>query len=660
MRNITLEEIALLEANQCEAADWKDVTVCESFNPSHYKRVRFSGKVELGATDATFTLEGGVPVSSGISDAVLHNVRVGDNVYISSVSNYIANYDIADEAFIENVDRIVCNPGATFGVGSEVSVLNETGGREVRIYERLSAQMAYMMAMYRHNLKLTDRLNEMVKCHTDAIRSDRGRIGFRATVINSGVLTDVNVGDYARIEGASHLTNGTIASSEKDPVKVGANVMANDFILASGAHVEDGVVLRNVFVGQSSHLSHLFSAHDSLFFANCSCENGEACAIFAGPYTVTMHKSSLLIAGMFSFLNAGSGSNQSNHMYKLGPIHQGVVERGSKTTSDSYILWPAKIGAFSLVMGRHVTHPDTSRLPFSYLIENRGRSFLVPGVNLKSVGSIRDAQKWPKRDRRKETDILDQINFNLLSPYTISKMMAGRELLDRIEAIAGLTSDRYTYQTMTIEARALDKGREYYSMAIDKFMGNSIIKRLEGGNFSSIDDIRRRLQPTNPAGKGEWIDLGGMLTAKEEISSLIKDIIERTVTTLEEVEERFRKLHREYYDMEWTWVVDHFSQWWGKEIDQVTVDDIVAIVERWIASVVKLDNMLYSDARKEFSLVSRTGFGVDGTEARRNSDFEHVRGDFESDPFVCMVLDHIEKKTALGNELIQRVRQTPA
>lgn len=75
---------------------------------------------------------------------------------------------------------------------------------------------------------------------------------------------------------------------------------------------------------------------------------------------------------MFSFLNAGSGSNQSNHMYKLGPIHQGVVDRGSKTTSDSYILWPAHIGAFSLVMGRHVSHSDTSRLPFSYLIENAG------------------------------------------------------------------------------------------------------------------------------------------------------------------------------------------------------------------------------------------------------------------------------------------------
>lgn len=51
-------------------------------------------------------------------------------------------------------------------------------------------------------------------------------------------------------------------------------------------------------------------------------------------------------------------------MYKLGPIHQGAMERGAKTTSDSYILWPARVGAFSLVMGRHVNHADTSNLPF--------------------------------------------------------------------------------------------------------------------------------------------------------------------------------------------------------------------------------------------------------------------------------------------------------
>ncbi len=655
-RNLTASEISTLESRLCRCDDWTQVKVSTDFNPESYYNVALSGDIKLGSTAGRFTLEGGIQRPSGISNATLHNVSVADNVYINSIANYIAGYDIATGAYIENVNRIVATGDSTFGVGTEVAVLNETGGREVPIYERLSAQTAYMLAMYRHNPKLTDRLQSMVKAHAESVRSARGSIGANAKVVNTGIISDVNIGDYAYIEGATRLTNGTIAGSATDPVYVGANVIATDFILASGAKVSDGVVLLHSFVGQACHLTHLFSAHDSLFFANCTCENGEACAIFAGPYTVTMHKSSLLIAGMFSFLNAGSGSNQSNHMYKLGPIHQGVVERGSKTTSDSYILWPAKIGAFSLVMGRHVSHPDTSRLPFSYLIESNNRTYLVPGVNLKSVGTIRDAQKWPKRDKRRDSDRLDQINFNLLSPYTISKMMGAIELLSSIEQMSGLTSDHYSYQNTFIEAKALRKGKEYYAMAIDKFMGNSVIKRLEGIDFTSPTQIVERLHP-DPSlpGSGKWLDICGLIVPKSEISALICDIIEERITSLDQIEERFRYLHSRYYDMEWTWVAEHFAQWWGKEIDEVTPNDIVNIVNRWREQVVKLDRMLYDDARKEFSLMSKTGFGIDGSEARQQSDFEHVRGTFDSDPFVRMVLDHIDSKTRLGQELIDRL-----
>lgn len=246
-----------------------------------------------------------------------------------------------------------------------------------------------------------------------------------------------------------------------------------------GSKVEDATRLTRCFVGQACELGHGYSASDSLFFCNCQEENGEACAVFAGPFTVTHHKSTLLIAGMFSFMNAGSGSNQSNHMYKLGPIHQGAMERGSKTSSDSYVLWPARIGAFSLVMGRHTTHPDTSSLPFSYLIESKGVTYLVPGVNLRSVGTIRDVQKWPKRDRRPEEGRLDKVNFNLLSPYTIDKMVRGIGILENLRALSGATSDSYAYQSARITNSALEKGIGFYRLAIDKFLGNSLISRLE-------------------------------------------------------------------------------------------------------------------------------------------------------------------------------------
>ena len=255
----------------------------------------------------------------------------------------------------------------------------------------------------------------------------------------------MRIGDYCEIEGAGRLKNGSINSNADDPVHIGYGVVCDDFIISSGSHIEDGTMMTRCFVGQACHMGHNYSASDSLFFSNCQEENGEACAIFAGPFTVTHHKSTLLIAGMFSFMNAGSGSNQSNHMYKLGPIHQGALERGAKTTSDSYILWPARIGAFSLVMGRHVNHPDTSDLPFSYLIEDKNYDLSGSGgLIFVASAQFRDAQKWPKRDLRKDPFRLDQINYNLLSPYTIQKMMKGRSILKELERVSGETSETYS------------------------------------------------------------------------------------------------------------------------------------------------------------------------------------------------------------------------
>ncbi len=653
-RSLTETEISALKANGCDG-NWAGVSVAEGFDPSRLHNVVFSGEVRLGLADGVLHLPCGIERRHGISNATLHNVSVGNGVYINNIANYIANYDIADGAVIENVDCIEGTLKSTFGIGTEVSVLNETGGREVPIYERMSAQTAYLIAMYRNRRSMIERLVTMIKVHAGTFYGRRGRIGASAVVLNSGTITDVNIGDYAHVNGATRLADGTMTSSKSDPVKVGRAVIAEGFVFAAGARVDDGAVIHHCFIGQATHLTHLFSAHDSLFFSNCACENGEAAAIFAGPYTVTMHKSSLLIAGMFSFLNAGSGSNQSNHMYKLGPIHQGVVERGSKTTSDSYILWPAKIGAFSLVMGRHVNHPDTSRLPFSYLIENRGESFLVPGINIRSVGTIRDAQKWPRRDKRKTPARLDNINFNLLSPYTAGKMLDGIDLLNQLERTAGLTAERFAFQTMTIDAHALRKGRKLYGMALDKIMGNTVISRLGLDPIADEAELTRRLTPTAKAGAGQWVDVCGLFAPKSEVDAICDEITDGTLDSVDAIEARWKELHAQYYDMEWTWVADIMESWYGKPVEALTRDDIRTIIERWLKSVTALNDMLLDDARKEYSLKSRTGFGIDDPAMSADDDFTSVRGSYEADPFVAMVNEHTAKKTALAGRALAQL-----
>ena len=654
-RSLTDEEINRLESQLCSASDWKNVRVAERFTPDYVHHARLSGKVCLGVFEHEFTLPGGICKHSGLSYVTLHNVTVGDNCCIENVKNYIANYEIGAYTFIENVDIILVDRKSRFGNGVEVSVLNETGGREVMIHDRLSAHQAYIMALYRHRPQLIERMKALVEAYADEHASDRGTIGSHVTIVNSGYIKNVRIGDYCEIEGAGRLKNGSINSNADDPVHIGYGVVCDDFIISSGSHIEDGTMMTRCFVGQACHMGHNYSASDSLFFSNCQEENGEACAIFAGPFTVTHHKSTLLIAGMFSFMNAGSGSNQSNHMYKLGPIHQGALERGAKTTSDSYILWPARIGAFSLVMGRHVNHPDTSDLPFSYLIEDKNTTYLVPGVNLRSVGTIRDAQKWPKRDLRKDPFRLDQINYNLLSPYTIQKMMKGRSILKELERVSGETSETYSYQSAKIKNSALNKGIKFYETAIHKFLGNSVIKRLEEIHFKNDEEVRQRLLPDTSIGQGEWVDISGLIAPKTEIERLMSDIETGVLHTVDQIHDRFAEMHANYYTYEWTWAYGKMLEFYGLDAETITAKDIINIVHQWQQSVVWLDKMVYEDAKKEFSLSSMTGFGADGSKEEQMLDFEQVRGVFESNPFVTAVLKHIEVKTELGNELVARL-----
>ncbi|MCD8260487.1 MAG: DUF4954 family protein [Bacteroides sp.] len=654
-RVLTEQEIDRLKAQGCRAEEWNRIRVKEGFTTDPIFHTRFSGDIKLGKFTSSFTLPGGLRKHSGLHHVTLHNVEVGDNCCIEHILNYIANYRIGHDTYIGNMDMIVVDGDSCFGSGVEVSVLNETGGREVVITDKLSAHLAYIQALYRHRPVVIDRIREITADYCRENISSTGEIGSYVTIMNTGSVRNVRIGDYTHIEGTCRLRNGSINSNREAPVYIGHGVICDDFIISSGSHVDDGTMLTRCFVGQACTLGHNYSASDSLFFSNCHGENGEACAIFAGPFTVTNHKSTLLIAGMFSFMNAGSGSNQSNHMYKLGPIHQGTLERGAKTTSDSYILWPARVGAFSLVMGRHVNHTDTSNLPFSYLIEEANKTYLVPGVNLRSVGTIRDAQKWPKRDKRTDPHKMDLINYNLLSPYTIQKMFKGRSILKDMKRVSGELSDVYSYQSTKIKNSLLNNGILFYEIAIHKFLGNSIIKRLESIHFQSDQEIRERLRPDTEIGTGEWADISGLIAPKSEIARLLDDIESGKINLLTEINDRFEEMHCNYYTYEWTWAYHKIESYYGVHPERITAKHIVDIVEKWKEAVVGLDKMVYDDAKKEFSLAAMTGFGADGSHTDKLLDFEYVRGDFESNPFVTAVLDHIDAKTRLGDELIERV-----
>jgi len=254
-RPLSAEEITKLTNQGCSSADWSNVQVADGFDAERVKSTRFCGRVKLGVFEKQVSFFGGLEKPAGISNATIHNCTIGNNVYIDQIGNYIANYVIEDDVLIENVDLLAVEGMSSFGNGTEVAVVNEAGGREIPIYDHLSAHTAYIIAFYRHRPKAIENLQKMIAAYTASVTSPMGLVAKGARLINCRIIKNVKVGPNSTIEGVNRLENGSVNSCPEDPVYIGPGVFAEDFIACSGSKITDGTIICKCFVGQGTVLS---------------------------------------------------------------------------------------------------------------------------------------------------------------------------------------------------------------------------------------------------------------------------------------------------------------------------------------------------------------------------------------------------------------------
>lgn len=664
-RTLSAREIEALEASGCSATDWQRVKAAESFRPEQCAHVAFSGDIRLGECNELVQLSGGIELPAGIRHAALHDCTVGRNVFIRNVGRQLAHCEIGDHVIIDNVDEISAEGDSSFGNGVRVNVLSEAGGRAMPIHDRLSAHVAYLLALYRHRPKLTKRLEEMIAEYAKSTRGRRCSIGAGAAIVNCGSLTNVRIGPAARITGAIKLFDGTIHSDAAAPTKIGHGVIAEHFIVASGAVLDSGAIVTNSFVGQGAKIARQFCADHSLFFACSEALHGEAVSVFAGPFTVSHHKSSLLIAGLFSFFNAGSGTNQSNHLYKLGPLHQGVLERGCKTGSDAYLLWSSRVGAFTIVTGRHTGKFDTSPLPFSYLIEENGQDVLIPAANLNTVGTRRDVVKWRERDRRTDPDKLDFVQYEALNPHTIGNMLRGQRLL-----AAELSDEAQRHHNgrthvslcgVSIPRARLHKALSAYEMAVQRYLGGKLAERIESAlaeprgsrSIASLLDAPDGLH----SAPEPWVDLCGLIAPAAAVEALLDDVETGKICGLAKLELRLGELHAAYGASERRWALNVWLAQIGKTAGQVTAADLIAAIAAWKDATIQGNNQVLRDAETEYKSSARLGFGIDGDAATAEADFAAVRGDFNQNPLVRAVREESAAVSRRAETLLAQLRE---
>lgn len=614
MRSFTSQEIEQLEKAGCSAEDWSLIQVADDFDVQYVKNVDFFGTITIGTNHGNREVSTGFRKHCCLRNATLRNVTIGDNCLIENIRGYIQNYKIGNDCFISNVHSIETTDEASFGEGTVVSVLNEVGNGNVMIFDGLSSQLASLMVKYEHDQLFTKKIRKVIGRYIAERRKETttGTINTHVRIINTGEIKNCHIGSESIVDGAQRLCECTIKSMPEAPVHIGTGVICENTVVYNGSTISNNVKLAGCYVGEACKILDGFTAENSLFFANNHMANGEACAAFCGPFSASHHKCSLLIGTEISFYNAGSATNFSNHAYKMGPMHWGVLERGTKTASGSYILLPAHIGTFSVCFGKLLHHPDTRKLPFSYLIAYGDDMYIIPGRNLTTVGLYRDIRKWPQRDKRPEHARNSIINFDWLSPFSVGGIMVAKRTLEALRELSG-DVENYNFHNYIIKNSSLKKGIKYYDIALRLYMG-AVLKR------HPLD------VPKNDVGTGKWSDLSGLLIPLSEEQRIVEAIKDGTLDTVTAIRDEFSRANDNYNEYRWAWSYRLIREYYGIEGNispthaERIEEDYITARRAWIAEIRK-------DAIKEYELGDISKETLDGflRQLEREIDWEKLK-----------------------------------
>lgn len=586
-RLLTNEEINILEENGCTAEDWTNINVADDFQPTYIKNVNFYGEIFMGVFEKNIEVSNGFVRHSGIRNATLRNAYIGDNCLIENIGNYINNYAIGEECCICNVCTMETTAEATYGEGNTISVLNEAGNGNVILFSGLTSNLAALMIRNAADKEFTAAIRGIVKDDIERRAREKSTVGNNVKIVNTAEITNTHISDNCEINGASRISDCTLASGLEDNVFIGSGVICENSIVTDGSAVLNGANITNCFVGEACQITNGFTAESSLFFANCYMSNGEACAAFCGPFSASHHKSTLLIGCMLSFYNAGSATNFSNHAYKMGPIHYGCLERGTKTASGSHLLLPANIGAFSVCLGKITNHPDTRSLPFSYIISDGRETFVVPGINITTVGLYRDIRKWPRRDVRIQSSRKSLINHDWLSPLTINEIIAGKNTLEQMRESQGEDTAFYTCGGCKISRNSLERGIRLYDMAIKLFAGD-----VAAGYDLTAEG--------RDCGTGEWGDLAGMLLPEQEEHNIVNAISNGYLRSTADIDMFMKNVNERYGEYLITFTRNIIASQLGT--DDLTESGIEQIIQQGRAAKEAWISEIRKDAEKEYSM----------------------------------------------------------
>jgi NDP-sugar pyrophosphorylase family protein len=650
LRPLRSDEITQLTAQFNTSSDWNNVYVTDGFKASNVHRCSFEGRVEIGAFSNDTLRHGNITLKVGLYGSHFRDCSIGNNTAIHNLL-YGSNLLIGDGVIILNVNEISCGENASFGMGTSrlntsIELINENGGRAVLPFPGMTCTDAFLWSAMRADTELMSRLTEITHKSCEEICPQKAIIAQSAVILNVKAIRDTLMGPYCVIDGAELITNSTILSDNTEPTKLGAAVQIKNSIIGYGSEINSAAQLSYVVTGtavslsQSTRVCHSFIGDNSVI-ACCEIANS-----LVMPFHSQHHNNSFLIASI-----VGGQSNIAAGA-TIGSNHNSRTNDGELWAKRGF--WPGLCTSFkhncsfaSFTMaakGDYQSELDI-KLPFSLLAldHKTGVPVIFPAFwfTHDMYATMRNAQKFIKRDKRVPREHQQFIEHEILAPDTVEEIFEALYLIElwtgeasftaKGAFLADITLDEFIIEgkkvlledpalcsTFEINAKNVERGRDktalknvsgaynMYRSMIRYYCAKNLLPFMQENRVASFNELRSNLGSFIENSCEEWINCGSMVISENTLSEIIRLIKKPQTKTWSDIHSLFDSVSQDYKIIKTAHSLYALAKLEGTSLQEMQEESFWSFLQKVCEDCKTIAALTLSSRAKDFSDPFRT------------------------------------------------------
>ncbi len=431
-------EIQLLEKQGNRSSDWSKIKVSSDFSTAGIYYNQFLGEVELNH-DGIRTIQklGSIEYQSGIYHSTFYNAKISRGTLINYAGT-LNNIVVDENAIIEHCGHLTGEGASTFGNGQELTLVIETGGREVLIFAEITLEIASQISLSRKNIEVLNEYRRFISDYAKKVSSNWAYVGKSVQIFNAGKIVNCFLDYGTKIENVHYLSNSTVLSNLEERTTIVNGAHIENSIIQWGATIDSMGYIERSVLSEHTHIKCHGKVINSIIGANTGIAAGEVISSIVGPF-VGFHHQALLIATYWpeGKGNVAYGSNIGSNHTSRAPDQELWPGEGTFFGLGCNIKFPANFSKapYTIIATGVFTLPQHLEFPFS-LISCPSNHFphISPAYNEIIPGWVlsynyyfikRNEAKFAQRNKAKRSHFI----FEVLRPEIMNLILVARNKL---------------------------------------------------------------------------------------------------------------------------------------------------------------------------------------------------------------------------------------